>query len=194
MLNPIYYEINFHKTWLKYLGETMLMWVDLMPRLRDMRLVTDGPNFEPVRLLWNSSDHQDLGSDWPWCNLSCYKSEIVKNLLPSVYLMWKIKRSNPLILGEKGTLKKLIEACDIIKSYKCQLRCFDWVHILGSQQPGDMCLTHSPVMEGVCRPARTCQSYQGFCQHTGNVCCVGESLFQIKFGRTWKLIMIFLSH
>merc|ERR1711879_825887 len=42
----------------------------------------------------------------------------------------------------------------------------------GSRQSGEMCLTHSPVMEGVCRPARTCQSYQGFCQNSGNVCCV----------------------
>ena len=37
-----------------------------------------------------------------------------------------------------------------------------------------MCLTHSPALEGVCKPARSCQSYQGFCENSANVCCVGE--------------------
>ena len=43
-----------------------------------------------------------------------------------------------------------------------------------------MCLTHSPVMEGVCKPMKSCQSYQGFCDGSGNVCCVGKYLREGK--------------
>jgi len=42
----------------------------------------------------------------------------------------------------------------------------------GSSSSSLMCLTHSPMMEGVCKPAKSCQSYQGFCENSGNVCCV----------------------
>lgn len=45
---------------------------------------------------------------------------------------------------------------------------------LGSSSSSLMCLTHSPMMEGVCKPAKSCQSYQGFCENSGNVCCVGR--------------------
>ena len=46
--------------------------------------------------------------------------------------------------------------------------------ILGNPSSSLMCLTHSPMMEGVCKPAKSCQSYQGFCENSGNVCCVGR--------------------